>query len=184
MFQKVFMLISGNIKLLFIKIFHLKNFRFNIYNNVSITSEINLLNSGKIYFGRKFILRNNCRISSNGGKIEIGNNSGINNNCYIVSHEYIKIGDNVEIGPNCVIVDHDHDYIKEFHEKGQNRYYKTSKIEIGDNVWIGANVIILRGTKIGNNCVIGAGSIVKDIIKPNTIYIQKRETSITKIEQQ
>ena len=52
--------------------------------------------------------------------------------------------------------------------------FVASQIEIGENVWVGANTVILRGTKIGNNCVIGAGSVIKGIIPANSIIIQKR----------
>lgn len=175
MLKKILILLFGNVKLLFLKISHPKKLKYSLYNNISITNEIELKNGGRIILGKKVIIKKNCRISANKGIIEIGNRSGFNNNCYVVSHEHIKIGDNVEIGPNCVIVDHDHDYKKEFAENGLNRYYKIDKIEIGNNVWIGANSVILRGTKIGNNCVIGAGSIVKGVYKDNSIIIQKKQ---------
>lgn len=37
-------------------------------------------------------------------------------------------------------------------------------------------VVILRGTKIGDNCVVGAGSVIKGEYEDNTIIVQKRET--------
>lgn len=43
------------------------------------------------------------------------------------------------------------------------------KIEIGDNVFIGFNSIVMPGVRIGNNCVIGAGSVVTKSIPPNSI---------------
>ena len=174
MIKKIVILILGNIKLFFIKIIHFKNFKYNLYNNVNLSSDIELRNKGSISLGKKFIMRKNCRISANGGRIEFGNNSGLNNNCYIVSHELIQIGDNVEIGPNCVIVDHDHDYKKEFNENGKKRYFKKEKIVIGNNVWIGANVVILKGTTIGNNCVIGAGTILKENVECDCVVVQNK----------
>ena len=50
--------------------------------------------------------------------------------------------------------------------------------EIGKNVWIGANTVILRGTKIGDNCVIGAGTIVKGDFPENSIIVQNREPKV------
>lgn len=176
--KKIFVLILGNIKLITIKFFHLNSFKYNIYNNIFLSSEIEIKNKGKISFGRKFICKRNCRISANGGRISIGDNSGINNNCYIVSHEKIKIGNNVDIGPNVVIVDHDHDYKIEFATNKRN-CFKTSSVEIGNNVWIGANSVILRGTRIGNNCIIGAGSIINGVFPNDSIIIQ---TKITKVD--
>ena len=48
-------------------------------------------------------------------------------------------------------------------------------IIIGKNVWIGANTVILRGTTIGDNAVIAAGSVLKGDVAPNTVFLNKRE---------
>ena len=171
MIKKVLILIFGNIKLLFIKLFHFTSFNYSVYNNVSILSEIDINNKGKIKIGKKFILRNNSLIASHGnGNIEIGNYCGINKNCYIVSHDKIKIGDNVIIGPNVVIVDHDHKITKNGINKKE---YKTKEIIIEDGAWIGANCVILKGSKIGKNCIVGAGATVNFEIPDNTILVQK-----------
>lgn len=81
------------------------------------------------------------------------------------------------LGPNVLIYDHDHDY----KAKGGvfSLKYKTTPIVIGNNVWIGANSIILRGTSIGNNCVVGAGCVLKGEYPDNSIIVQKRNTEIT-----
>lgn len=86
------------------------------------------------------------------------------------------------MGPNVLIYDHDHDFRKE--EGLKKLKYKTAPVDIGDNVWIGANTIILRGTKIGNNCVIGAGSVIKGCYPDNSIVVQKRNTIITEISKE
>ena len=51
---------------------------------------------------------------------------------------------------------------------------KKATIEIGKHCWIGANTTVLRGTKIGNNVVIGAGCVIKGEIPDGTVVIQKR----------
>lgn len=55
-------------------------------------------------------------------------------------------------------------------------------MHIGKNVWIGAGCIILKGTTIGDNCVIAAGSIVTGNVESNNIYVQKKETTILPIK--
>jgi len=50
------------------------------------------------------------------------------------------------------------------------------------NCWIGANTVILRGTTIGDNSVIGAGCVLKGEYPAGAIIIQKRETTIIKDE--
>lgn len=104
-------------------------------------------------------------------KLKIGNNVSLNYNDMIVCHEKITIGNDVQLSPNVQIYDHDHDY-----KAGLKKMkYKTAPVEIGNEVWIGANSIILRGTTIGDNAVIGAGSVVKGNIPAGTVFVQKRE---------
>lgn len=86
----------------------------------------------------------------------------------------------MQLSPNVQIYDHDHDFrVKSGISEGM---YKTAPVEIGNNVWIGANTIILRGTKIGDNCVIGAGSIVKGNVLSNSVFLQKKENMVKEIE--
>lgn len=53
--------------------------------------------------------------------------------------------------------------------------FKTSPITIGSNVWIGANTLILRGTHIGDNCVVAGGAVIRGSYPANTVIIQKRK---------
>ena len=94
----------------------------------------------------------------------------------IACHKRVIIGDDVQFSPNVQIYDHDHDFRVEGGVKAGK--YKTGTIEIGNNVWIGANTIILRGTKIGNDAVIAAGSIVKGEIPEGAVFVQKRVNEI------
>ena len=71
-----------------------------------------------------------------------------------------------------VIYDHDHIY-KRYGEQNWNNINKSSVI-IGKNVWIGANTVILKGTRIGDNSVIAAGSVIKGEIPEHTLIYQKR----------
>lgn len=139
-------------------------------------NEYSISGGGKIKMGYHVCALKNCRFSAHGGVLQIGNNVGFNTNCIISSHDNIFIGNNVEIGPNVCIYDHDHDVKCEGGIKSGN--FITDPVSIGDNAWIGANVVILRGTKIGKNCIIAAGSIVKGEIPDNSTYIQKREKVI------
>ena len=58
-----------------------------------------------------------------------------------------------------------------------------NKIRIGNNVFIGANVTILPGTTIGNNCIIGAGSVVKGICEDNYVYAGNPARKIISIDE-
>ncbi len=96
-----------------------------------------------------------------GSHIHIGNNFIGNFNLTILDEAPVHIGDNVFIGPNVSIYTITHALLAEQRNKGIMR---AKPVKIGNNVWIGGNVVILPGVTIGDNAVIGAGSLVtKDI---------------------
>lgn len=145
---------------------------------VSPITEITLDRKSTLNIGRKLKMHNGAKIRARrGGKIQIGSNFGMSNGCVVTAYENIKIGNNVMLGPNVLIYDQDHDYKAQGGVAAMK--FKTSPITIGDNVWIGANTLILRGSRIGDNCVIGGGSVIKGVYPSNSIIVQKRETQIT-----
>lgn len=105
-----------------------------------------------------------------GGKIEIGDGFGISGST-IYSTEHIKIGKNATIGANCKIIDNDfHPLDPEQRRLNLNKEYtRRAPILIGDDCFIGMNSIILKGTTIGNNVVVGAGSVVHGTFPDNCI---------------
>lgn len=96
-----------------------------------------------------------------GSHIEVGKNFFANYNCTIIDVAKVKIGDNCQFAPNVSIYTAGHP----LHPVSRNSLYEYGiSITIGDNVWIGGNSVVLPGVHIGNNTVIGAGSVVtKDI---------------------
>ena len=96
-----------------------------------------------------------------GNHIEVGENFYANVNCIMLDVGKITIGDNVLFGPNVSIYTAGHP----IHPESRNSGYEYGiPVTIGSNVWIGGSCVILTGVSIGNNVVIGAGSVVtKDI---------------------
>lgn len=96
-----------------------------------------------------------------GSHIEVGKNFFANYNCMIIDVAKVKIGDNCQMAPNVAIYTAGHPV----HPDSRNTAYEYGiEVTIGDNVWIGGNTVIVPGVHIGNNTVIGAGSVVtKDI---------------------
>ncbi len=96
-----------------------------------------------------------------GTHIEVGKNFFANYNCTILDVAKVKIGDNCLFAPNVSIYTAGHPV----HPVARNSAYEFGKeVTIGDNCWIGGNSVICPGVHIGNNVVIGAGSVVtKDI---------------------
>lgn len=104
-----------------------------------------------------------------GGAIEIGNNVGLSG-VTIYSRKKIRIGSNTMVGGNTKIIDNDfHPTDPEIRLKTPSSNMGVKSIEIGENVFIGCNCLILKGTVIGNNSTIGAGSVVCGEIPDNCI---------------
>ncbi len=96
-----------------------------------------------------------------GSNIEGGENFYANHNLVILDCAKVSFGNNVFIGPNCSFYTANHPIdVKQRNEGLESAH----PIKVGDNVWFGGNVVVLPGITIGNNSVIGAGSVVtKDI---------------------
>lgn len=103
-----------------------------------------------------------------GYNIEIGDNFYTNHNCVILDCAKVKFGDNIFIGPNCCFSAAGHPINVEQRNSMLEYAYP---IIIGNNVWFGASVTVLPGVTIGDNCVIGAGSIVNKDIPPNSVAV-------------
>ena len=98
--------------------------------------------------------------------ITIGNNVIINEGCRI--RRGVKIGDDVLVAPNVNFLTENHIY--ENSSVNINlQGVEFSEINIGSNVWIGTNVIILPGSKVEKNSIIGAGAIVTKSFGPNSV---------------
>lgn len=167
----------GAIKMAWAKLFHMDAFSAPLVCLVSPHTEITMDNGAELRIGKHFKMRDGAKIRvRKGGKCVIGDNTSINSSNMIVCHDEIEIGANCQFSPNVQVYDHDHDF-REAGGIGAMKY-KTSPVRIGNNVWIGANTVILRGTDIGDNCVIGAGSVVKGVFPADSVVIQKRLTEI------
>ncbi len=103
-----------------------------------------------------------------GYNIEIGENFYANHNLIILDCNKVKFGNNVFIAPNCSFYTAGHPLDAERRNKGLE-YAKP--IKVGNNVWIGGNVCVLPGVTIGDNVVIGAGSIVTKDIPSNVVAV-------------
>lgn len=171
----------GAVKMVWTKLFHPKSFRGPLLCMISPFSEIVLENKGVLRIGKMFKLRDGGKVRvRKGAMLTLGDDVSIGNNSMIVCHNSITIGSNVQLAANVQIFDHDHDFRAEGGIKAGS--YRSAPIVIGNNVWIGCNSVILRGTVIGDNAVIAAGSVVKGTIPGNSICIQKRISEIRTID--
>lgn len=104
-----------------------------------------------------------------GGKLTIGNGVKISNSTFFAT-ESITVGDQTFVGGGTRIYDSDfHSIYPEFRLHG-NTHIITASVTIGKRVFIGSNVQILKGVSIGDESVVGAGSVVTKSIPPGQIW--------------
>lgn len=104
-----------------------------------------------------------CELGSN---ITIGDNVFINFGCIIFDMGEVTIGDNAMFGPRVGIYTTNHAFDAE--ERIAN-VVVSKPIHIGNRVWLSADAKIVQGVTIGDNSIIGAGSVVTKDIPPNVI---------------
>lgn len=107
-------------------------------------------------------------VRSNWGcrNVHLGRGVFCNTNLTFIDDAGIYIGDNTMIAPNVVITTAGHPILPILRE---HNYVYAFAVHIGKNVWIGSGVQILPGVTIGDNSVIGAGSVVTRDIPANAV---------------
>ena len=112
----------------------------------------------------------------------IGDNVGISQ-AALISHCSIRIGDNVKIGGGtCVYTSDFHSLNSELRRTGEDlKNRKSAPVTIEHDAFIGARCIILKGVTIGENSIVGAGSVVTKSIPANEIWAGNPAKFIRKI---
>lgn len=113
--------------------------------------------------------------------IRIGNNVGISG-ATIYARQKIEIGDNTCIGGNTKILDNDfHPLEIEARNADIKEKIGTKPIKIGKNCFIGCNALILKGTELGDGCVVGAGAVVSGKFEAGSILAGNPARTIRKL---
>jgi acetyltransferase-like isoleucine patch superfamily enzyme len=147
--------------------------------NIKGSLYVDAKNDGQLGYYSNFILKENAVLNVIGNvniysgmllKLFEGASLTINDGVYfsgpitIQGKKEIIIGKNCAIAWNCTIID------SNFHQIDNDRPVRTEKVSIGNNVWIGNSVIILPGTIIEDNVIVGAGSVVRGCLEKDGIY--------------
>ena len=118
-----------------------------------------------------------------GAEIKIGNNVGISG-ATIYARKLIEIGDNTMVGGNAKILDNDFHPIEiEARLNDDKDKIGTRPVKIGKNCFIGCNALILKGTELGDGCVVGAGAVVSGKFEENSVIAGNPARVIKKLEQ-
>jgi len=100
--------------------------------------------------------------------VHFGKNIYANYNLTMVDDTHIYVGDYTMFGPNVILATAGHPVLAELRIHG---YQYNAPIHIGKNCWLGAGVIVMPGVTIGDNVIIGAGSIVTKDIPSNVVAV-------------
>ena len=103
-----------------------------------------------------------------GKHVHFGKGVYANFNLTLVDDTHIYVGDYTMFGPNVVLATAGHPILPELRPLA---YQYNMPIHIGKNCWLGAGVIVLPGVTIGDNTVIGAGSVVTKDIPANVVAV-------------
>ncbi len=104
-----------------------------------------------------------------GGKhVHFGRDVYANFNLTLVDDTDIYVGDNTMFAPNVVIATAGHPIIPELRVQG---YQYNMSVHIGKNCWLGAGVLVMPGVTIGDNTVVGAGSVVTRDLPANVVAV-------------
>ncbi|MBE6908486.1 MAG: sugar O-acetyltransferase [Ruminococcaceae bacterium] len=98
--------------------------------------------------------------------MHFGKNIYCNFGVTFVDDTSIYVGDFTQFGPHCVIATADHPLDDAEREAG---YQRNFPVRIGRNCWFGAGVLVMPGVTIGNNVVVGAGSVVTHDLPDNVL---------------
>ena len=103
-----------------------------------------------------------------GKHVHFGKNIYANFNLTCIDDTHIYVGDYTMIAPNVILATATHPVLPELREQG---YQYNMPIHIGKNCWLGAGVIVLPGVTIGDNTVVGAGSVVTKDLPANVVAV-------------
>jgi len=103
-----------------------------------------------------------------GAVIEIGKNFAMTGGA-LVAAKRITIGNDVNLGANSTMIDTDFHPLDPIERRLNPQDAEAAPININDDVFIGMNCLILKGVTIGQNSIIGAGSVVSRDIPPGVI---------------
>jgi len=141
------------------------------YNGKTFLKE--LIPSGKLVVNGNASFMKDSSISIMANAIlEIGNGSYINEQARVNVRKRLHIGDKTFIAWRCNIVDSDvHYHGEHFKPSKLLDEHITQDVHIGNQVWVGGNCTILKGVKIGDGSVIGAGSVLTKDIPPKSLAV-------------
>lgn len=145
-----------------------KLYEFNMTRPSELEKREQMLSEMFAEIGSDCYIEPPLRTNWGGRHVHFGKNVYANFNLTLVDDTHIYVGDYTKFGPNVVIATAGHPILPELREKA---YQYNAPVHIGKNCWLGSGVIVVPGIKIGDNVVIGAGSVVTKDLPDNVVAV-------------
>ena len=118
--------------------------------------------------GRWAWLGHGCKIRVHEGHVSIGAKSVIGQECTVSAFQHVSIGRECIVADRVMLIDFDHGVTEVERPIRLQGIYKRD-VEVGHNVWIGYGACILRGARVGDNCVVGTSAVVTRSFPANAV---------------
>lgn len=142
--------------------------RFNRISPVRLFTRQRLMKKMFAEVGKDCYIESPFYANFGGKHVHLGKNVYFNFGVTMVDDTHIYVGDYTMFGPHVTVATAGHPILPELREKA---YQYNAPVHIGKNCWLGAGVIILPGVTVGDNVVIGAGSVVTKDLPSNVIAV-------------
>ena len=133
-----------------------------------VSGRVHVRNRGELIIGSRVQIRTpyapSVLVVFAGGRLEIGDRTMLNFGADISATQSVMIGRDCMIGTHVIILDNDFHDLLDMQKRPPAR-----PVSVGDRVWIGNRVIVLPGVTIGNDAVVGAGSVVTSDVPSRSV---------------
>jgi len=167
MIQLSFLVLYNLLRFFILKLFNWGRIKVHLVQRISPFCALKVYDRGRLSIGYNCQFESGCDLQIHkNARLVLGRRVYMNRYCMVSAQGSVEIGDNTIFGPGVKVFDNNHVFSK---EKGVSQELSIGSIKIGNNCWIASNVVILKGTEVGDNCIIGAGCIIKGIIPAGSI---------------
>jgi acetyltransferase-like isoleucine patch superfamily enzyme len=118
--------------------------------------------------GRWSWIGHGCKIRVHEGVVEIGAKTVLGQECTISSFQRVSIGRECILADRVMLIDFDHGVVEVDRPVREQGIYKRD-VRVGNNVWVGYGACFLRGTTVGDNCVVGTNSVITKDVPDNAV---------------
>ena len=130
--------------------------------------KIEIGRGASLHLGRWSWVGHGSKIRVHEGEVRIGAKTVLGQECTISAFQHVSIGRECIVADRVMLIDFDHGVVETERPVREQGIYKRD-VRVGHNVWIGYGVAILRGTTVGDNCVLGTSTVVTKDVPANAV---------------